>query len=66
MTTVSFYDIAVRFDAASATWRVVHRNGTILADGFTTNAAAWRWVDDRCDQAFEATHDRIANVMRER
>jgi hypothetical protein len=57
--------MTVRFDEVTATWFVVD-GGAVLADGFATNAQAWRWVDDRCDQVFEETHDRIRNVMRER
>jgi hypothetical protein len=26
-------------------WAVVDGNGRLLADGFRSNAAAWRWID---------------------
>ena len=60
--------MTVQFDDASATWRVIGCGGTILADGFTTNAAAWAFADAHSDvdQADAVRRDRISNAMRQR
>jgi hypothetical protein len=49
-------------------WRVIADDGSVLEDGFSTHAAAWRGIDDRTGDGERdaATHDRVANVMRER
>ena len=30
-------------DEATARWRIVDDDGVIVADGFATNAVAWKW-----------------------
>ena len=47
---------------------VVGDDGSMLEDGFSTHAAAWRWIDDRSGDGVRdaATHDRVRNAVRER
>lgn len=60
--------MTVERDAASGRWRVIADDGSVLEDGFSTHAAAWRWADDRTGDGLRdaASHDRIANVTSER
>jgi hypothetical protein len=41
--------MTAQFDEASGRWRVVGHDGSVYEDGFATNAAAWRWVDDHSE-----------------
>ena len=56
----------VQFDEVSATRRVVADDGTIIMDGFATDAAAWRWADahSEADQRDAVTQDRISTAIR--
>lgn len=57
--------MTVRFDELTLTWRIVTDDGSVIADGFATEAA-WQWHDSRSedDLADAVTHDRIANAIR--
>ncbi|MBA4033203.1 MAG: hypothetical protein C0480_01165 [Bradyrhizobium sp.] len=58
--------LTVQNDAAG-TWLVCRiSDGVIVADAFTTNAAAWRWIDAHGDNALEIKRDRVANAFRDR
>ena len=50
--------MSVLRDAASGRWQVVGDDGSVLEDGFSTHAAAWRWIDDRSGDGVRdaATH----------
>ena len=45
-------------------WRVVADDGSVLEDGFSTHAAAWRWIDDRTGDGVRdaGTRDRVRNA----
>jgi hypothetical protein len=53
--------MTVTFDEISGRWRDVTRDGAVIVDGFTSNAAAWRWLDqhDEDEIADDATRVRI-------
>jgi hypothetical protein len=55
--------MTVTFDEASGRWRVVTRDGAVIEDGFASNAAPWRWLDqhDEDEIADDATRVRIGN-----
>ena len=42
-------DLSVRFDEATGRWRVVDGNGSIIKDGFATDAPGWKWADAHSD-----------------
>ena len=46
--------------------RRVVNSGRVIADGFATDDAAWRWADDHGMNDLEVTRDRVRNAMRER
>jgi hypothetical protein len=57
--------MTVTFDEASGHWRVVTRDGSVIEDGFTSNTAAWRSLDQHCEDeiADDATRVRIGNAI---
>ena len=58
--------LTVRVDT-SGKWLVCQiSDGVIVAGDFTSNAAAWAWIDDHDNAALEIRRDRIANAFRER
>jgi hypothetical protein len=59
-------NMTVQFDEASARWRVINRDGSVIEDGFPTSVAAWKWVDDHSedDRSDAVTHNRISNAIR--
>jgi hypothetical protein len=49
------------FDDSTSRWRVVDDDGTIVEDGFATNAQALRWADDHTRNALAIRRARIHN-----
>ena len=56
--------MTVKFDEVSGHWRVVGHDGTVYEDGFTNDAAAWKWVDEHSNSKMDDTRQRISNAIR--
>jgi hypothetical protein len=56
--------MTVTFDEASGRWRVVTRDGAVIEDGFTSNTAAWRWLDQHCEDEIADDATRCGSAMR--
>jgi hypothetical protein len=61
---VNVYGVTVHFDTITAKWCVITDEGDVIRADFESDAAAWQWVDDHCDQKIEDTHQRISNAIR--